>query len=129
MWKLFQQRRQKMEEELSQLSASDLHSQLVTFSDKFVIFDIRGRREVEMFPYIIPGALLTTNVSLSAMISSIPPQSTVVLYASDNIPDNCIPHWAMGPGLRGCVLNGGLRAWYTARLPMESVTKYQWCSR
>ncbi len=96
MWRLFQQR-QQMEEQLSQLGAADLYSQLVNCPDKLIVFDIREYSEIEIFPYIIPGAFLTTNVSLSATIPSIQPQSTVVLYASGQIPDNCNPVQAMAP--------------------------------
>jgi hypothetical protein len=129
MWRLFQRQLQNAAKRLSRLSAADLYSKLADLLEKPIIVDIRECREIETFPYIIPGALLTTNVSLSAMIPWIPPRSTVVVYAFDDIPDNCTPLGAIAHASRGYVLNGGLRAWHRAGLPLESVTKYQWCSR
>jgi hypothetical protein len=126
VWRFFQRHVQK---QLNPLSAADLYSQLADLSEKPIIVDIRERREIETFPYIIPGALLSANVSFSAMIPWIPPRSAVVLYASDSIPDDCNPPRVIKLASRGYVLDGGLRAWYTAGLPLESVSRYQWCSR
>jgi hypothetical protein len=129
MWRLFQRELLNTAKRLGQLSVADLYSQLVDLPEKPIILDIRGRLEIQTFPYIIPGALLATNVSFSAMIPWIPPQSTVVVYASDDIPDNGIPLRVISLVSKGYALNGGLRAWHQARLPLESVAKYQWCSR
>jgi rhodanese-related sulfurtransferase len=126
VWRFFQRQVQKR---LNPLSPADLYSQLAGRPEKPIIIDIRERREIEAFPYIIPGALVSANVSFSVMIPWIPPRSTVVLYASDNIPDHCNAPSVITLVSRGYVLDGGLRAWHEAGLPLESVTKYQRCSR
>jgi hypothetical protein len=129
MWRLFQRQLRNTAMRLSRLSAADLYSKLGDLLERPIIVDIRECREIETFPFMIPGALLTTNVSLSSMIPWIPPRSTVVVYAFDDIPHNCtlLPVIALAP--KGYVLNGGLRAWHKASLPLESVTGHEWCSR
>lgn len=125
MWRLFQRQRRSMDEPIPQISPEDLSSMFVDCPNKPIMFDLRTRKEVDLYPYVIPGALLTTNVSVSTLLPSIPPRSTVVLYAAEQTPNNCsLARW-QAPDSRFYMLKGGLRAWWEAHLPLESVQ----CSR
>lgn len=125
MWKWFQRQRLSMEEPIPPISPEDLSSLFVNCRNKPITFDLRGHKEIDLYPYAIPGALLTTNVSLPTLMPSIPPRSTVVLYAAEQTPTNCrLARWRALDS-RFYVLKGGLRAWWEAHLPLESVQ----CSR
>jgi len=121
MWRLFQRQHPSMQGSIAQISPAGLSSILVNCPDKLIIFDLREYNEIELYPYIIPGALLTTNVSLPTLMPSIPLRSAVVLYAADQTPKNYSLLRLRALGSKFYVLNGGLRAWWEAHLPLESV--------
>lgn len=123
MWKLFQRQRQSMEEPIPQISPEDLSSLFANGPNKLIVFDLRTHEEIDLYAYMIPGALLTTNVSLPTLVPSIPPRSTVVLYAAEQTPNNFHLPRLRAPDSKFYVLKGGLRAWWEAHLPLESV---QW---
>lgn len=99
---------------------------LASLSDRaganLILFDLRELHEVEKFSYSIPGALLTANVSFPALVWWVPPASTVAIFSSESIP-------SAGARLRLPIrkmtlyaLDGGLRSWCKAGLPIEPVT-------
>lgn len=121
MWWAFRWQRLAMKDQISEISAAELSSLLVNLPHKLIIFDLRERNEIDLYPYGIPGALLTANVSLHLMLPAIPPQSTVVFYAADRKPiDFDLLHpFSLKPNFH--LLKGGLRAWWEAHLPLERV--------
>jgi rhodanese-related sulfurtransferase len=90
-------------------------------SAEWVVLDLRPRDEVEQYPYIIPGALLTTEVDLAKLVGWLPPRTWLVLYATDRIPQTCSHLRLLRDDLSFYVLTGGLRAWWDANLEMDSV--------
>ena len=84
MWKLFQ--RNQAQKGMVEISAADLSALLKPLCSKLIILDLRRQDEVEHYPYIIPGALLTTKVDVPALITWLPLRSWVVLYATDDMP-------------------------------------------
>lgn len=122
MWKLFQ--RKQALRGMVELSAESLSGLPEPLAGKLVILDLRGRDEVEQYPYIIPGGLLTTKIDPPTLIGWAPPQSWVVLYAMDRIPQSCSRLHLLRNDLSFYVLTGGLRAWWATGLEMDSVDHY-----
>jgi hypothetical protein len=119
MWKLFQRNRPLRE--MAEISAADLLVGLQPLCSNLIILDLRGKNEVEHYPYIVPGALLTTKVDVPALIGWLPPRNWVVLYATDNFPSSYFRLHRLGNDLSFYVLSGGLRAWWSAGFAMETV--------
>lgn len=119
MWKIFQ--RNGALKEMVEISAEHLSALLKPLSSTLMIFDLRQRDEVENYPYIIPGGLLTTKIDVPALIGWVPPRTWVVLYATDRIPSSSSRLHLLRGDLSFYVLSGGLRAWWAADLAMESV--------
>jgi len=109
MWKLFQRNRPLRE--MAEISAADLLVVQQPLCSNLIILDLRGQNEVEHYPYIIPGALLTTKVDVPALIGWLPPRNWVVLYATDNLPGSYFRLHRLGNDLNFYVLSGGLRAY------------------
>lgn len=86
-----------------------------------ILLDLRGVHEIEKRTYSIPGALLTINVDLAALVRWIPPNSTVVMFAADTIAAHDGRCRVFGRGLKVYSLEGGLQAWCKAGLPVEPV--------
>ena len=122
MWKLFQ--RNRALREIAEISAADLLVALEPLCSNPIILDLRGQDEVEHYPYIIPGALLTTKVDVPALIGWLPPRNWVVLCATDSIPRSYSRLHLLRDDLSFCVLSGGLRAWWSAGFAMETVDLY-----
>ena len=106
---------------MAEISAADLLVALEPFCSNPIILDLRGQDDVECYPYIIPGALLTTKVDVPALITWLPPRNWVVLYATDNIPRSCSRLHLLRNDLSFYVLSAGLRAWWRAGFAMETV--------
>src|ERR1700734_1782355 len=119
MWKLFQ--RNRVLREMAEISAADLLVALEPLCSNPIILDLRGQDDVECYPYIIPGALLTMKVDVPALITWLPPRNWVVLYATDNIPRSCSRLHLLRNDLSFYVLSAGLRAWWRAGFAMETV--------
>ena len=119
MWKLFQ--RNRALREMAEIDAADLLVAQEPLCSNPIILDLRGQDEVEHYPYIIPGALLTTKVDVPALIGWLPPRTWVVLCATDNIPRSYSRLHLLRDDLSFCVLSGGLRAWWSAGFAMEMV--------
>ena len=107
-----------------EISALDLSVLLDPLSSKLIILDLRRRDEVEQYPHIIPGALLTTQTDPPTLIGWLPPDAWVVLYAMDYIPRSCSRLHLLRNELNFYVLTGGLRAWWAAGLRMDSIDHY-----
>jgi hypothetical protein len=122
MWRIFQ-RNQELRGMVA-IRAADLSVLLERLCSRLIVLDLRRRDEVEEYPYIIPGALLTTEVDLPTLIGWVPPQTWVVLYAMDTIPKSHYGLHLLREDLSFYVLSGGLRAWWTADLAMDSVDHY-----
>lgn len=122
MWKIFQGGRTGTG--VAGIRAADLSALLKPLGSKLMIFDLRRRDELERYPYIIPGALLTAGMDLAALIGWLPPETWLVLYATDRIPRSCSRLHLLRNDLSFFVLSGGLRAWWDADLAMESVSLY-----
>ena len=106
------------------ISAWDLSVLLKSLGGRLIVFDLRGPDEAEQYPYIIPGALLTTETELAALIGWLPPSTPIVLYAMDRIPQSCSQLGLLRNDLSFYTLIGGLRAWWDADLEMDSVERY-----
>lgn len=122
MWKLFQ--RNRAARGIVEISAADLLALLEPLCGKLIILDLRRQDEVEHYPYVIPGALLTTRVDVPALITWLPLRSRVVLYATDNMPGSYSRLHLLRNDLSLYVLSGGLRAWWSAGFAMETVSLY-----
>jgi hypothetical protein len=122
MWEIFQPSRQLPG--IVEISAEHLSVLLEPLSSKLIILDLRPRDEVQRYPHMIPGALLTTEADLGALIAWMPSGMWVVLYATDRIPRSCSRLHPLRNDLSFYVLTDGLRAWWRAGLAMESVDLY-----
>jgi hypothetical protein len=122
MWKLFQ--RNQALKGMVEISAADLSALLEPLCSKLIILDLRMQDEVENYPYIIPGALLTTKVDVPVLITWLPLRSWVVLYATDDMPRSYSRLHLLRNDLSFYVLSAGLRAWWSAGLAMETVSLY-----
>jgi hypothetical protein len=122
MWKLFQ--RDQALRGVVKISALDLSVLLKSLDSRLIVFDLRGRDDAEQYPYIIPGALLTTETELLALIGWLPPSTPLVLYAMDRIPQSCFRLPPLRNDLSFYTLIGGLRAWWEADCEMDSVEHY-----
>jgi hypothetical protein len=122
MWKIFQRDRELRG--MAEISAADLSDLLKPLCSRLIVLDLRRRDEVEEYPHIIPGALLTTEVDLPTLIGCVPPQTWVVLYATDTISESHSRLHLLREDLSFHVLSGGLRAWWSADLTMDAVDHY-----
>jgi hypothetical protein len=119
MWEIFQ--RNRALGGMVEISAEHLSVFMEPLCSKLIILDLRRRDEVEQYPRIIPGALLTAGMDVPALIDWLPPQTLLVLYATDRIPRSCSRLHLLRNDLSFYVLSGGLRAWWRADLAMETV--------
>jgi hypothetical protein len=119
MWKMLQGNRAARG--IFEISAAELSVLLKPLSSKLLIFDLRRRDEVEHYPHIIPGALLTAKMDVRALIGWLPSRTWVVLYATDDIPSGFSNLHLLRNDLNFYALSGGLRAWWRDDLDMESV--------
>ena len=100
------------------ISALELSDLLSSLPHKFITFDLRSRREVEKYPYTIPGALLSSGSDLAGLLRWLPPQNFVVFYGTDDISQGRTLH-GLTQSSNFFSLKGGLRAWREARLATE----------
>jgi hypothetical protein len=105
---------------------------LASLSDRtganLILFDLRQLQEIEQFSYSIPGALLTTNVNFPVLVRWVPPASTVAVFASESIPSHDERLGLPARKMTLYALDGGLRSWCKAGLPVEPVTLSDWRS-
>jgi rhodanese-related sulfurtransferase len=98
---------------------------LASLSDRsganLLLFDLREMEEIEKFSFSIPGALLTTNVNFATLFRWIPPASTVAVFASETIQPHDTRLRLQPKKLSLYSLDGGLRSWCKAGLPVEPV--------
>jgi hypothetical protein len=109
---------------MMEIGAVDLSVLLERLDGKLIVLDLRRRDEVEEYPYIVPQGLLTTRVDPAALIDWLPPLTWVVLYAMDSLPKSCSRLHLLREDLSFYVLSGGLRAWWSAGLALDSVDHY-----
>ena len=122
MWKIFQGNRAARG--FLEIKAVELSALLEPLYSKLMIFDLRRQDEVERYPYIIPGALLTAKMDVPGLIGWLPPQTWAVLYATDDIPRSFSNLHLLRNDLNFYALSGGLRAWWSEDLEMEWVDLY-----
>jgi hypothetical protein len=122
MWKIFQ--RNRAARGIREISAAELSVLLESLCSKLMIFDLRRQDEVERYPYIIPGALLTAKMDVPGLIGWLPPRTWVVLYATEDIPGGFSKLHLLHNDLNFFALSGGLLAWWRDDLEMESVDVY-----
>jgi hypothetical protein len=122
MWRIFQGNRAARE--ISEITAAELSVLLEPLSSSPIILDLRRRDDVDRYPYIIPGALLTANVDVRASIGWLPSRTWVVLYATDHIPKGINHLPLLRSDLKFYALSGGLRAWWRDDLELETVEPY-----
>jgi rhodanese-related sulfurtransferase len=103
------------------ISVAELASFFTRAPDSLIVFDLRDYNEIEAYPSAIRGALLTCNVNLDALVPWIPPETIVVLYGAADIPPRQALFHLVSKGLRFVALEGGLRSWQEAGLPMEQL--------
>ena len=105
---------------------------LASLSDRaganLILFDLRELEEIEKFSFSIPGSLLTTHVSFSALLRWVPPASTVAVFASETISSHDARLRLRKKKFKLYSLDGGLRSWCKAGLPIEPVTLSDWRS-
>lgn len=109
------------ESPVSPISAATLASFSDRAGESLILFDLRDVCEIERNCYSIPGALLTININLRAMVRWVPRKSTVVLFAEDTIPLNDSRLRLPSKKLKMFALDGGLQSWRRAGLPLESL--------
>jgi hypothetical protein len=122
MWELLQ--RNQGLRGMVEISVADLSSLLGPLFSKLIILDLRRQDEVDNYPYIIPGALLTTKVDVPVLITWLPLRSWVVLYATDDVPRSSSRLHLLRNDLSFYVLSAGLRGWWSAGFAMETVSLY-----
>jgi hypothetical protein len=122
MWEIF--RRNQALGGMAEINAEHLSVLMEALSGKLIILDLRRRDEVEGYPYIIRGALLTEGMDVPALIDWLPPHTWLVLYATDRIPRRCSHVHLLRNDLSVWVLSGGLRAWWRAHFALETVDLY-----
>ncbi len=93
-----------------EISAKHLSVIREPLCSKLIILDLRRRDELEQYPRIIPGVLLTAGMDVPALIDWLPPQTWLVLYAMDTIPKSHSRLHLLRNDLNFYVLSGGLRA-------------------
>lgn len=103
------------------ISAPSLASLSDEAGGKLILFDLRDLHEIEKYSYSIPGALLTVNVDLPALVRWIPRKTTVALYAENTIPAHDSRLHLAGKQLEVYALDGGLQSWCKAGLPVEPI--------
>lgn len=91
--------------------------------EALIIFDLRHSAEVERFPFVIPGALLTTRVNLLDLVDWIPPGAIVVLYGAERNSAYSNLVYRLPQDAHFHLLEGGVKSWQHARLPMEPVNE------
>lgn len=106
---------------ISQICVAELASLRLRASDQLMIFDLRESGEIEQQSYTIPGALLTINVNFETLVPWIPPDTFVVLYATAEMPVRYAGIHLLSRELHFCSLEGGLRSWREAGLPLEQL--------
>lgn len=111
----------------TEIGPRELSLLLAHIADRLLIFDLRRPSEIERYPFMIPDALLTTNVDLFELVRWIPPETIIVLYATEQIPRDCAVSDVGANESTIYVLKGGLKSWLEARLPTEPVL--QWSGR
>lgn len=105
----------------SHINAVQLASLFSCASQKLMVFDLRSLTEIEQYPRTIPGALLTTHVDLCTLVPWIPPETIVVLYATEEVPRR-FAQLTVSPGRPKIrLLDGGLQLWCQEGLPVENV--------
>ncbi|GEM_PF-4621873 len=109
----------------ARISPVELASLFWCAPHKLMVFDLRTLAEVEQCPQTIPGALLTTRVDMGAMIRWIPPEAVVVLCAAEDVPRQFAQLALPLAEPRVLLLDGGLRSWRQAGLPMETVNLHE----
>jgi len=105
------------------ISNEELVALLGQIGEKLILFDLRPSAEVERFPYIIPGALLTTHAKLLDLAHWIPPEAIVVLYGAEKISAYFDLLTLLHRDTHFYLLERGIKAWRQARLPMEAVNQ------
>jgi rhodanese-related sulfurtransferase len=91
--------------------------------EKLIAFDLRRAGEVERFPYVIPGSLLTTRVNLVDLANWIPPEAVVVLCGAGRISEHYDLIRLLPQDAHFYLLEGGIKSWVQAQLPMEPVNQ------
>src|SRR5579862_6641583 len=119
MWELLQ--RNQGPRGMVEISAADLSALLGLLFSKLIILDLRRQDEVDHYPYLIPGALLTTKVDVPVLITWLPLRSWVVLYSTDDVPRSCSRLHLLRNDLSFYVLSAG---WWSAGFAMETVSLY-----
>jgi hypothetical protein len=122
MWRIFQGNRAARE--ISEFTVAELSVVLEPLSSSLIILDLPRRDDVDRYPYIIPGALLTANVDVRALIGWLPSRTWVVLYATDHIPKGLNHLPLLRSDLKFYAWSGGLRAWWRDDLELETVEPY-----
>jgi hypothetical protein len=109
------------ESPISPISVATLASLSDRAGERLILFDLRDLREIERNGFSIPGALLTFNIDLRAMVRWIPRDSTVVLFAEETIPPHDTRLRIPSRKLDMFALEGGLQLWWKTGLPLEPV--------
>jgi rhodanese-related sulfurtransferase len=107
---------------MSKISAAELASLIETTPERVIIFDLRDYDAVALYPFAIPGALPAFRVDVEVLLHWVPPESVVVLYATDAIPASFACIHLVATKLNFRVLEGGLGSWRDAGFPMEYVS-------
>jgi hypothetical protein len=90
-------------------------------AEKLTLFDLRQKDDIDRFPFMIPGALLTTSANVLDLIDWIPPQAIVVLYGAEKISAHADLIASLPADAHFYLLEGGIKSWRIAKFPMEPI--------
>lgn len=131
MWNLLQAIRNTKHVEQPQLASNatliDSDHLLILYgqsSEKLILFDLRRKDEIDRFPFMIPGALLTTSVNILDLVDWIPSQAIVVLYGAEKIAAHADLIERLPADAHFYLLEGGIRSWKIAKFPMEPIEEF-----
>ena len=93
-------------------------------AERLILFDLRQKDDVDRFPFIIPGALLTTSANVLDLVDWIPPQAIVVLYGAEKMSAHAGLIARLPQDAYFYLLEGGIKSWRIAQFPMEPIEEF-----
>lgn len=93
-------------------------------AEELILFDLRQTDELERFPFIIPGALLTNRARILDVMDWIPPQAIVVLYGAEKISAYSDLIRRLPQDAHFYLLENGVKSWRHAKFPMEPIEEF-----
>jgi membrane protein DedA with SNARE-associated domain/rhodanese-related sulfurtransferase len=120
-FKLVRRRRILRRHHQKRIAPEELKARMDAGSD-LVVVDVRSRRAIETFPYVIPGAILIPREEVEERREEIPTGKELVLYCccSDDAESARVAILLNKKDVeRVHPLSGGIEAWHARRYPVE----------